>query len=347
MEKQNPVHIRNVQMETFHYTPAVISGNGSGKKRAAAYCRVSTLTEEQELSFETQRDYYTDLIGKDPNMILVGIYGDQGFSGLHSQKRKEFQRMLADCDAGKIDVVLVKSISRFSRNSIECMEYLQRLRDKGIAVIFEKEGLNSLDPRSQMILSIFASFAQNESSSASENIRWGRRRQAEIGDPIRRGCYGYRIIRQGGEISRRWVIHKEEAKRIWSMFQMAYQGYSFREIQSQVNKYEEKQKSGRIWKIPCVIATLKREAYRGDILTDKTITLDYLKRKKIKNNGQVDQFYIEQHHEPIVDPAVYDEVQEYIKAGYLISRNKRIREAWLKEHPEILARREAEKELWA
>ena len=327
------------QMETYHYEPETPLSSGDGKLRTAAYCRVSTLMEEQELSFETQCNYYSELISKDPKMVLVGIYGDQGFSGLQSKKRKEFQRLIADCEAGKIDFILVKSLSRFSRNTIECMDYLQKLRDLGIGVYFEKEGLNSMDPQSQMILSIYASIAQSESCSISENIRWNRQRQAEIGDPLRCSCYGYRIIRQKGGLGRKWVIHEEEAKRIRLMFQWAYQGYSFHEIEMMVNAYEEKQGSKDRWSKSRVQYAMRREAYRGDILTDKTITLDYLKKKVVRNKGQVDQFYIEQHHEPIVDPVIYDTVQEYIRDGYLNGRNRLIREAWFKEHPEIMDRR--------
>ena len=342
MNQRNKLSIQEGQTETFHYEPALQPTGGNGKKRVAAYCRVSTLAEEQELSFETQCGYYADLIDKDPSMTLVGIYGDQGFSGLQSKQRKEFQRMIVDCEAGKIDVVLVKSVSRFSRNTVECLDYIQRLRDRGIAVIFEKEGMNSLDPQTQMVLSIYASIAQNESCSLSENIRWARRQQAEIGDPFRCGCYGYRILRNKNGAGRKWIIQEEEAKRIRLMFNLAYQGYSVSEIRDKVNEYEARQGNDDVWYSPRVISALKREAYRGDILTDKTITLDYLKKKAVKNRGQADQYYIEQHHEPIVDPAIFDTVQEYLKGGFLSKRNKFLREAWLKEHPEIMARRDKE-----
>ena len=339
MGHRNRLNIQAGQTETFHYEPAAQSGKNGGKKRAAAYCRVSTLAEEQELSFDTQRDYYTDLIGRDPEMILVGIYGDQGFSGLQSKQRREFQRMLADCEAGKIDVIFVKSLSRFSRNTVECMDYLQRLRDLGIAVFFEKEGMNSLDLQAQMALSIYASIAQNESCSLSENTRWARRQRAEMGDPVQKCCYGYRAVRQTGEIRRKWVIQEDEARRIRLMFALAHQGYSFMEIQKELNQYEAQQRSGVVWTSDRVRGALKREAYRGDILTDKMVTLDYLKKKVVKNTGQVDQFYIEQHHDPIVEPAVYDEVQEYLREGLLNGRNSQMRKNWFITHPEVLSRR--------
>ena len=339
MRKRNRANIMEGQTETFHYEPQSPVIRKENVRRTAAYCRVSTLSEEQELSFETQRGFYEQLIGNDPTMELVGVYGDQGFSGLKADKRKEFQRLIADCLEGKIDLVLVKSISRFSRNTVECMEYLKMLTEHGVAVYFEKEGLNSLDPKTEMILSIYASMAQNESCSHSENIRWARRRQAELGDPIRSACYGYRVEKKKGEQTRHWVIVEEEAMRVRLMFNMAYQGYSTKEILERLNKVEEGLESGDLWSSSRVNLALSREAYRGDILTDKYVILDYLTKKSVRNKGQVDQYYIEQHHDPIVAPAIYDTVQEYREKGYLNARNKLLRQQWLEEHPEVLLRR--------
>lgn len=345
MTKRNRMNIMEGQTETFHYEPPTPPAWKEGVRRTAAYCRVSTLSEEQELSFETQSSFYEQLIENDPTMTLVGIYGDQGFSGLKADKRKEFQRLIADCLEGKIDLVLVKSISRFSRNTVECMEYLKQLMEHGVAVYFEKEGLNSLDPKTEIILSIYASMAQNESCSHSENIRWAKRRQAELGDPIRGACYGYRVEKKKGKQTRHWVIVEEEAVRIRMMFNMAYQGYSLKEILKRLNKLEEDLESGDQWTPSRVQLALSREAYRGDILTDKHVILDYLTKKSVRNKGQVDQYYIEQHHDPIVDPALYDAVQEYREKGYLNARNKLLRQSWFEEHPEVLQRRvQTEKE---
>ena len=233
--RRNKLNIQEGQTETFHYEPASVGERKEGLKRTAAYCRVSTLAEEQELSFETQKNYYSELIAKDPNMILVGIYGDQGFSGLHADNRKEFQRLIADCEADKIDVVLVKSISRFSRNTVECQKYLQRLKEHGVAVLFEKEGLNSMDPQTDMILSIYASMAQAESCSHSENLRWALKQRAEMGNPARCARYGYRIRKKPGDSFSYWEIQEEEAKRIRYIFSLAYQGYAQKEIREMIN----------------------------------------------------------------------------------------------------------------
>ena len=295
--------------------------------RVAAYCRVSTLLDDQDLSYETQEKYYKDLISKDNSMELVGIYGDHGISGLSAADRPEFLRLIADCDAGLIDLVLVKSISRFSRNTVECAEYLERLKQNGVEVRFEKEGLSSLDPRTEMVLSIYSAMAQNESASISDNIRWAHKKQAEAGNPIRSAPFGYRIVKAQG--SRRWVINEEEAVQIRSLFRMAHAGCTFQEMMA----------SHPDWSLTRLKGALKNEAYRGDILTNKTVKLDLLSKKTMRNTGQQEQFYVEQHHEPIVAPEVFDEVQEYLAKGYLSTRHKKRRSEWLKAHPEIRRRR--------
>ena len=334
--------LNDIQMETFHYAPKV-QVHKQGRKRVAAYCRVSTLAEEQDLSFETQCDYYEKLIANNSEMELVGIYGDQGFSGLEASHRKEFQRMLEDCDAGKIDLILVKSISRFSRNAVECLETLKKLKEHGITVIFEKENLNSADPQTEMILSIFSSMAQNESCSHSENLRWAMKKRAEMGDPIRQAWYGYRNVKEKGGKRRHWEINEEEARRIRYVFSLAYQAYTPTEIVKKINEFEEAEGTGTVWLFGRINSMLRNEAYRGDILFGKMVKPDYLSKKEVVNKGQAEQYYIEGHHEPIVDPELFDTIQEYLAAGYLDGSNKPTRKKWLKEHPEILLRREQAK----
>ena len=316
--------------ESFHYTPDAARDRAKGKKRAAAYCRVSTLTEEQELSFDAQVRYYTEMIGRDPSLTLVGIYADQGFSGLDMSRRKGFQRMLADCEAGLVDVIFVKSVSRFSRNAADGLAVLKRLNALGIQVLFEKEGLDSSNPATEMILNIYATMAQNESCSQSENIRWALSHNAQMGNPTRNACYGYRIMKKKGDPFRYWVIHDEEAEVVRQIFSLAWQGYSMGEICARTGMQNQ-----RIYSI------LNNEAYKGDLLTNKTLRLDYASKKVIKNTGQRDQIYIEEHHDPIVDPAIFDEVQRYHKDGMLDARSSVIRQNWLASHPELEERRRA------
>lgn len=316
------------ETEAFHYVPSEQSSS-EGKKRAAAYCRVSTLSEEQELSFSAQVSYYTELIGRDPTLTLVGIYADQGFSGLDMSRRKEFQRMLADCEAGLIDVIYVKSVSRFSRHAADALSVLKRLNTLGIRVLFEKEGLDSSDPATEMVLNIYATMAQNESCSMSENARWAYTRKAQTGNPSRGACFGYRIEMKPGDSFRYWVIHEEEAKVIRRVFSMAYQGYTIREIAEACSR-----------NVQGINSWLRNEAYKGNILTHKHVKLDYTSKKVVPNTGQRDQVYIEEHHDPIVDPAVFDEVQTYLAAGLLNANCDKKRREWFSAHPEILRRRE-------
>ena len=281
--------------------------------RVAAYCRVSTLMEEQELSYESQCAYYENLIESRENMELVGIYGDQGFSGLHAEKRPEFQRLIADCTDGKVDLVMVKSISRFSRNTIDCQSYLKLLKEHGVTVYFEKEGLYSNDPQCELILKLLAAAAQEESNSISQTIKWANEKNCESGYPTRTCCYGYvKAKRHTGE-KHIWVIDEEKAKRIRLMFELADKGQNAREIAKSLREYEEEHGVTARWTASNVRARLQNEAYKGDLLTGKTYTPDILSGKRMKNNGQSPQYYIEEHHEPIVSPVLFDRVQRNIK----------------------------------
>ncbi len=281
--------------------------------RVAAYCRVSTLMEEQELSYESQCAYYENLIESRENMELVGIYGDQGFSGLHADKRPEFQRLIAACTDGKVDLVMVKSISRFSRNTIDCQKYLKLLKEHGVTVYFEKEGLYSNDPQCELILKLLAAAAQEESNSISQTIKWANEKNCESGYPTRTCCYGYvKAKRQAGE-KHIWVIDEEKAKRIRLMFELADKGQNAREIAKSLREYEEEHGVTARWTASNVRSRLQNEAYKGDLLTGKTYSPDILSGKRMKNNGQSPQYYIEEHHEPIVSPALFDRVQRIIK----------------------------------
>ena len=340
---------RRSEVEIHHFEPTK-RVNQKDIKRVAAYCRVSTLDEEQELSFETQRAYYENLIAQDPGMVLVRVYGDQGRSGLHTDKRIEFKQMLRDAMDGKIDVIMVKSISRFSRNTVDCLNILKQFKEKGIQVIFEKEGLNSLDPKTEMVLSIFSSIAQNESANISENVRWALEYRNRSGCPSRLAPYGYRSKRQlkmkGIELpenendlrdtsKHNWVIEPNEAERIKMMFTMASQGYSITRITEKLNKLEKQKGSGYMWNNAHVVNLLRNEAYRGDVLTDKSVQPDYLMKKRTLNRGQADQYYIEDHHPAIVEPVVFERVQELLKNDVLfVNRTKKIR-AYMDAHPEM------------
>ena len=280
------------------------------KTRVAAYCRVSTLMEEQELSYESQCAYYKQLIEADKKMELVGIYGDQGFSGLHASKRPEFLRLIQDCKDGKVDLIMVKSISRFSRNTIETQEYLSLLKEHGVRVYFEKEKIYSDNPQCDLILKLLSAAAQEESNSISQAARWANEKNCESGYPTRTCCYGYvKAKRKAGE-KHTWIVDEEKAKRIRMMFELADKGNSYTQIASKLNEYEIANGGKPEWTPVNVKGRLHNEAYKGDLLTGKSFKPDVLSTKRIKNNGQSAQFYIEDHHEPIVSRTIFDRVQQ-------------------------------------
>lgn len=318
-------------VKTFYYEPRVKTKSRMDKrKHIAAYCRVSTLDDEQEVSFDTQCKYYKRVIDADKTKVLVGIYGDQGISGLRTSNRKEFLRMMDDCRNGKIDMIITKSISRFSRNMSECVRAINELKELGIYIIFEKEGIDTSNPNSELFLNILASLAQEESNNQSRNIRWAIQNRNANGHPARGACYGYRTVSIRKGKPRKWVVFEPEAKIIRKGFEMALQGRIYPEIRAAMTEMERARKSGIVWRQGRLHSMFFNEAYKGDILTNKLYVSDYIEKKLKRNYGERDQFYIENHHTPIIMPADYDRVHEIIKSKLLMTRNERSRKKLLK-----------------
>ena len=321
------------ELQTYHYTPKLTT-NSSKTQRIAAYARVSTLSEEQELSFETQSKYYENLLSTEKNKILVGVYGDRGFSGLSSKGRSEFSRLIEDCQNGKIDMVITRSVSRFSRNMGECVKVIQLLKNLSIPIIFEKENIVSTEAKNELFLSILSALAQEESHSLSRRVKWAIKKRAEIGDPIRACVYGYKkeerktTKHHKNDEGRKWLIDKEKSIRVKTAFEMASRLFSYSTILEQLNLIEKSENTGFCWQQPKLKRILSHEAYKGDLLVGKTYTLDYLNKKVIKNNGEKTQYYIEEHHEPIITAKQFDTVQRYIEAGFLHSKNYKKREQY-------------------
>lgn len=288
-------------------------------RRVAAYCRVSTLLEEQEESYDTQCAYYRRLIDGDPALTLVGVYGDQGISGLSMEKRAEFQRLMKDCMDGKIDVVMTKSVSRFARNLGDCIRCVRMLRERGIPILFEREGLNTMDPSCEVMLSVLATLAQEEVNSLSQNIKWAHERRNNMGDPVTRAPYGYRKLPREKGQSQKWVIEPNEARRVKRAFGIALNGGTYCDIVTMFNEMEDAERTGTIWTQPRIRCLLLSEAYIGDVLTNKTYKTDLLSKRVVRNRGERPQYYIEAHHEAIIDRATFEAVGEKIRAGALHS----------------------------
>lgn len=278
------------------------------KLRVAAYCRVSTDSEEQATSYEAQVEHYTSYIKSNADWELAGIYADDGITGTNTKKREEFNRMIEDCMEGKIDMVITKSISRFARNTLDCLKYIRQLKDKNIPVFFEKENINSMDSKGEIMLTIMASLAQQESQSLSQNVKLGfqyRYQQGEV------QVNHNRFLGYTKDENKRLVIVPEEAevvKRIYweylkgaSLLQIA-RGLEADGILTAANK--------RKWRPETLKKILQNEKYIGDALLQKTYTVDFLSKKRVVNNGIVPQYYVENSHEPIIPREIFMQVQE-------------------------------------
>lgn len=276
------------------------------KLRVAAYARVSTDEKEQQRSFSAQISYYNDLIQRNPEWKFSGIYADLGISGTSTRNREEFHRLIADCEQGKIDLVLVKSISRFARNTVDSLSTIRKLKEKGVEVYFEKENIWTLDAKGEMLLTIMSSFAQEESRSISENTTWGKRKQFADG----KGAVAYsRFLGYDKDFE----INEEEAKIIRLIFRLFISGKTFYGVAQEMERRGIPSPAGRRkWYASTVKSIITNEKYKGDALLQKQYTTDFLQKKRKKNEGEIPQYYVEGHHKPIIPPPVFDYVQAEI-----------------------------------
>ena len=278
--------------------------------RVAAYCRVSTEEEEQQSSFEIQVEYYTNKIASHDNWILAGIFADDGISGVHVKNRTQFLEMIELCKKKKIDLILTKSISRFARNTLECIQYVRMLKALEIPVIFEKEGINTADMTSEMLLTCLSSFAQAESESISLNVARGKRMGYKQGKFSFRytNFLGYRKGADGQP-----EIVPAQADAIQMMFQSYLNGDSLFKIKEALeNKGILTATGKKEWTTQAILRILQNEKYMGDVLLQKTFTANFLEGKPRKNNGELPQYYIENNHPAIVTREVFHRVQEEI-----------------------------------
>lgn len=276
--------------------------------RVAAYCRVSTLQEQQETSYEAQVDYYTEKIRSNPNWKLAGIYADDGKSATSTRKRSDFQSMIEDCMAGKIDMVITKSISRFARNTVDSLMNIRKLKEKNIAVFFEKEGINTLDSGGELLITILSSQAQEESRNTSENCHWGIVRRFESGKVIvnHSKFLGYTKDKDGN-----LVIVPEEAELVRRIFRLYLEGNSSYRIKRILEEDGIRTVTGNtVWQATVIDKMLCNEKYMGDALMQKTYTVDFLTKKKVINRGIVPQYYVEDNHEAIIPKELFHRVQE-------------------------------------
>jgi len=276
--------------------------------RVAAYCRVSTEQEEQQNSYQVQIAYYTDLINRKKEWTLVGIFADEGISGTQTKKRTEFNRMIRMCKNKKIDLVITKSISRFARNTVDCLEYVRLLKDLGIGVIFEKESINTLTMTSEFMIALYGSFAQAESESISKNVSWGKEKAYREGRV--QFQYKHLLGYKRGDDGEPEIV-PDEAETVRLIFKLFLDGYSMKEIAITLKSLGKLNKYGDVeWRSNTISRILQNEKYVGDALLQKTFTVDCITHKIVKNHGERPMYLVTDHHDPIVDRDTYNRVQQ-------------------------------------
>lgn len=275
--------------------------------RVAAYCRVSTDREEQESSFDAQVEHYTNYINGNADWIFAGIYADEGISGMNTKKREQFNRMIDDCLDGKIDMVVTKSVSRFARNTIDCLEYVRKLKANNVAVLFEKENINTLDSKGEMFLTVMASLAQQESESLGKNVTLGLQYRYQQGKVIVNYNRFLGYTKRDGQL----VVDKDEAQVVRRIFLEYLSGSTCKKIAKGLEADGIKNGAGSTkWWDSNIYGILNNEKYMGDALLQKTYTVDPLEKKRLRNNGDRPQYYVEKCLEPIVSKDIFFQVQD-------------------------------------
>ncbi len=288
------------------------------KRRVAAYARVSTDSEEQLTSYEAQVDYYTRKIQSNEKWLFAGVYADEGISATSTKKRDGFKKMIADAMAGKIDLIVTKSVSRFARNTVDTLTTVRQLKEKGVEVFFEKENIYTLDSKGELLITIMGSLAQEESRSISENVTWGQRKRMQDGKvsmPYKR-FLGYTKGIDGTP-----AIVEAEAVIIRQIYTMFLDGSTYREIAAHLTAEGVPTPGGKTkWSAFTVQSILKNEKYSGNAILQKKFTVDFLTKKVKENEGEVPQYYIENSHPAIVTPETFDLAQEEIQRRLAIGK---------------------------
>ena len=301
--------VTKIPATVSQYTAAPL--NSRVKRKVAGYARVSTDHEEQLTSYEAQLDYYTNLIQSHDDWEFVGMYSDEGISGTSTRHREGFQRMVQDALAGSIDLIITKSVSRFARNTVDSLSTIRLLKENNTEVFFEKENIWTFDSKGELLITIMSSLAQEESRSISENVTWGHRKRMADGKVA--VAYSRFLGYDRGEDGN-LVVNPEEAKVIRLIYGEFLSGLSFKAIAQKLTAQGIKTPGGKNkWCQGTVKSILMNEKYKGDALLQKTYTADFLTKKQVENHGQVPQYYVEENHEAIIEPAIFDRVQDIIR----------------------------------
>ena len=281
------------------------------RKRVAAYCRVSTDSEDQLNSYRSQVKYYTDKIGENRDWMMAGVYADEAITGTQVSKREGFQKMINDCMDGQIDMVITKSISRFARNTLDTLKYVRMLKEKNIAVFFEDENINTLSMDGELLLVVLSSVAQQEVENISSNVKKGLAMKMSRGEIVGfAGALGYDYDPDTKSLS----VNEEEANIVRYIFKRYIEGMGAHVIARELEQMGALTGRGsKTWHDTTVLGIIKNEKYKGDLLQGKTFTVDPISKRRLDNLGEVDQYYVKNHHEAIIDEETWEQAQSLLK----------------------------------
>lgn len=276
------------------------------RKKVCAYARVSSGKDEMIHSLSAQISYYSDYIQSRGDWLYVGVYADSAVTGT-KDSRDEFQRMLTDCKDGKIDMIITKSISRFARNTVTLLSTVRELKELGVDVWFEKENIHSISGDGELMLTILASFAQEESLSVSENCKWRIRHNYEEGIPNGFTVYGYNVKKHN------LTINEEQAAVVREIFDMYLNGKGSNVIARTLNEQAVPAPRGETWHQARIMQILRNEKYIGDLNLQKYYSENHITKRTLVNDGCLKRYYVTENHEPIIDRDMFDRVQQIIK----------------------------------
>lgn len=292
-----------------YYSAAPITR--SLRKKVAAYARVSTDKDEQLTSYEMQVRYYTNYICSNPDWDFIKVYADEGITGTSTKKRDEFNDMVKDALAGKIDMIITKSVARFARNTVDSLITVRKLREKGVSVYFENEGIDTLDSKGELLLTIMSSIAQEGARKISEDVTWGHRKRFQEGKVLI--PYGNFLGYKKGEDGLPKII-EEEAKIVKLIYKLFLDGKTPYGISEHLSKKKIASPMGRDrWNITTINSILTNEKYKGEAILQKSFTVDYLTKKKKQNQGEVPKYHVKDSHQAIIESEVFEMVQVEIK----------------------------------
>ena len=293
------------------------------RKRVAAYCRVSTDDEEQLNSFSSQVKYYRELIEKETDWMMAGVYADEAITGTQVSKREGFQKMIRACLAGEIDMVITKSISRFARNTLDTLKYVRMLKERNIAVFFEDEKINTLSMDGELLLVVLSSVAQQEVENISNNVKKGLAMKMSRGELVGfAGAFGYDYDPATKAIS----VNREQAEIVRHIFNRYVSGVGTSTIARELEEMGVLNPSGsKIWHQSTVAGIIRNEKYTGDLLQGKTFTVDPISHRRLENLGESDKYLLKDHHEAIISRELFSQAQEILEKRSQCHSNARLK----------------------